>query len=181
VPPQDVATREAPVNRVAGLIEPIVVMAFGAYLGLVNQAATGTSAWLRVPALLAALILVAQGILGVQQHRATGIIAEPHQQDIEVDATSAEVVAWSPKELQAPGRAQHRDAPAPVQIKVTGEEASVGVREKPQTIYFVMALAVWLGLASLANPAAPKSLLVMSLLAAFLLFAEAWQMMRRAG
>ncbi len=166
-------------NRVAGLIEPIVVMAFGGYLGLVNQAATDTSAWLRVPALLAALILVAQGILGVQQQRSTGIIAEPRHQDIEVDATASEVVSWSPHELETPGKARHRDAP--VQVKVTSEDATVGVREKPQTSYIVMALAVWLGLASLANPGAPKSLLVMSLLASFLLFAEAWQMLRQAG
>ena len=57
-------------NRAAGLIQPVVVMAFGAYLGLVNQAATGTSGWLRVPALIAALILVAQAIHEVQQLRA---------------------------------------------------------------------------------------------------------------
>lgn len=185
-PQPDDATRVETMNRAAGLIEPVVVMAFGAYLGLVNQGATDTSGWLRVPALLAAFILVAQGILGVQQHRATGVIAMPEEPKDEMQAPSAEVVVREvpSADVDAPGKARHRDVP--VQIKVTGaggETPSVaaGIREKPQTIYIVMGLAVWLGLASLANPAAPKALLVMSLLAAFLLFAEAWQMLRRNG
>lgn len=170
-------------NRVAGLIEPIVVMAFGAYLGLVNQAATGTSGWLRVPALLAALILVAQGILGVQQHRASGVIMEPEHRDIEVQETSTDVVHQNRArgDVDAPGRAQHRDVPVQIKVTAVEEDAGGGLREKPQTIYVVMGLAVWLGLASLANPAAPRALLVMALLAAFLLFAEAWQMLRRAA
>lgn len=164
-------------NRAAGHIQPVVVMAFGAYLGLVNQAATGTSGWLRVPALIAALILVAQSIHEVQQLRSTHTVSVRH--DVaEMDAgPGAEVVTVVPMEVHAPGRAVHRDVP--VQVKVEPHDAGTGFREKPQTIYLVMGLSVWLGLASLANPGAPKSLLVLSLLAAFLLFAEAWQMLRR--
>ncbi len=170
-------------NRLTGLIEPIVVMAFGAYLGLVNQSATGTSGWLRVPALLAALILVAQGILSVQKLRSPPS-EDGSDRPLEVDAAAAEVVAWQThqSDLEHPGRAHHRDVP--IHIKVTGtssESPSGELGEKPQTIYLVMTLAIWLGLASLANPAAPKTLLVLSLLSAFLLFAEAWQMMRRTG
>ncbi len=166
-------------NRSAGLIQPMVVMSFGAYLGLVNQAATDTSGWLRVPALLAALILVAQAIHEVQQLRtpsrsgAGREVAEVHT------PPGTDVVTVVPMEIQAPGKAVHRDGP--VQVKADRHEDPVGVREKPQTIYIVMGLAIWLGLASLSNPGAPKSLLVLSLLAAFLLFAESWQMLRRLG
>lgn len=165
-------------NRATGIIQPVAVMALGAYLGLVNQAATGTSGWLRVPALIASLILVAQAIHEVQQLRsAHGPGARQDQTDVE--PTGTDLVAYNPGELEAPGRAVHRDAP--VQIRVSNAEAPGGMREKPQTIYVVMGLSVWLGLASLANPGAPRTLLVLSLLAAFLLFSEAWQMLRRLG
>lgn len=166
-------------NRAVSFIEPIVVMAFGAYLGLVNQASSGTSGWLRVPAMLAAFILVAQGIMRFQQIRGGDESHRSDNSDIEV----AEVIEWNPPtaELEAPGRARHRDVPVTVKVSGggTAEIDDSPPDEKPVAIYLIMALAVWLGLASLANPGAPRSLLVMSLLAAFLLFAEAWQMLRR--
>jgi hypothetical protein len=155
-------------------------MAFGAYLGLVNQAATGVSAMLRAPALIAALILVAQSIHEVQQyfsHRDHDRHDHHDRHDSghsSHSGHSGEVVTVVPVEIETPGRAVHRDA------QVVARPSSVPVREKPSVIYFVMGLAVWLGLASLANPTAPRMLLVMSLLAAFLLFSEAWQMLRQS-
>ncbi len=154
-------------NRVLGLIEPVVVMAFGALLGLIDQTATETSAWLRVPALVASLLIVAMAIQNFQARRAEWLtpVEEPS------DSSSDLVVIHA--EVDPPGRAQFREAPAPPKVSVM-----TSVRENVRLIYLVMILAVWLGLATLANPAAPWPLLVLSLLAAFLLFAEAWQMQR---
>jgi len=42
---------------------PALSVVLGALLGLVNLDSTDANGWLRVPALLAALILVAQGLL----------------------------------------------------------------------------------------------------------------------
>ncbi len=172
-------------GQVGALIQPCVVMAFGAYLGLVNQSAQDTSGWLRVPAMLAALILVAQAILEVQQIRSR-MHEEEHVIDLDDDDVSATVVHHQSSgpggAIEAPGRAVHREGPT--QVTVTQADNSGGgggVREKPETIYLVMVLAVWLGLATLANPAAPRILLVMALLASFLLFAEAWQMLRKSS
>jgi len=163
----------APMSQVLSLIEPVVVMCFGAILGLVDQTATETSGWLRVPALIAALLLVAQAILDFQvrkqewtDHSETPLTPVPTRELVIRQVDSGGV--------DNPRKAQYRQAA----ISVRATVASASVRENPRLIYFVMVLAVWLGLATLANPSAPWLLLVFSLLAAFLLFAEAWQMVR---
>jgi hypothetical protein len=154
-------------SRVLSLIEPVVVMAFGALLGLVDQTATETSGWLRVPALVASLLIVAIAIQDFQARRAEWITPpEP-----EVEPSNEVVVIHA--EVDSPGRATFREAAAPPKVSAVS-----AVRENVRVIYFVMILSVWLGLATLANPSAPWPLLVLSLLAAFLLFAEAWQLLR---
>lgn len=169
-PRQQVVT-DAPMSRVLSLIEPVIVMAFGALLGLMDQTATETSGWLRVPALIAALLLVATAISDFQAKRLEWVTAETV-----VDAGSGKVVAVIEPAgaVEAPGAAMHRSRPVAVKVTPVAQSA----RENPRVIYFVMGLSVWLALATLANPTAPWPLLVLSLLAAFLLFAEAWQMLR---
>jgi hypothetical protein len=49
---------------------PDACLILGIALGAANLAAPQASGWLRVPALLAALILVAQGLLGIQERGA---------------------------------------------------------------------------------------------------------------
>ncbi len=163
----------APMSQVLSLIEPVVVMFFGAMLGLVDQTATETSGWLRVPALIAALLLVAQAILDFQVRKQEWTDDHPGEP---VAATTRELVVQQSgsRGVENPRKATYRQAA----ISVRATVASASVRENPRLIYFVMVLAVWLGLATLANPNAPWLLLVFSLLAAFLLFAEAWQMVR---
>lgn len=164
----------APMSQVLSLIEPVVVMIFGAMLGLVDQTATETSGWLRVPALIAALLLVAQAILDFQVRKQEWTDDHAGEQ-VTVPATRELVVQQAGSgRVENPRKATYRQAA----ISVRATVASASVRENPRLIYFVMVLAVWLGLATLANPNAPWLLLVFSLLAAFLLFAEAWQMVR---
>jgi hypothetical protein len=163
----------APMSQVLSLLEPVVVMFFGAMLGLVDQTATETSGWLRVPALIAALLLVAQAILDFQVRKQEW--TDPPSQSVVVTPGSQLVVRQADSGgVENPRKATYRQAA----ISVRATVANASVRENPRLIYFVMVLSVWLGLATLANPGAPWLLLVFSLLAAFLLFAEAWQMVR---
>jgi hypothetical protein len=57
--------------------------------------------------------------------------------------------------------------------------AGTAVRESRGAVVAVLVLAVWLGLATLNYSTAPVSLLRLSLLAAFLLFASAWSMLQK--
>ena len=155
-----------PVKRVASLVEPIVVMVLGVVLGLVDQRASAASGWLRVPALVAALILVAQAILTIENRRRA--VADVRADEIVTEST--EVVTVQQVTLANPGMAVYKGAPGGSSETVTTTKK---VREGSQVMYFVMGLAVWLGLATLANPEAPKNLLLLSLLASFLLFSEA--------
>ncbi|MBK6874587.1 MAG: hypothetical protein IPG94_25340 [Kineosporiaceae bacterium] len=156
-----------PVKRALALVEPLVVLTLGAGLGLVDQRAIGTSGWLRVPALVASLILVAQAIL----------IIETRRHDAE-EAASDEIVADSIDVVAHPLPVGRPGALTPVSVPSPDEPPAKRMREGPQVMYFVMGLAVWLGLATLANPRAPRLLLTLSLLASFLLFAEAYKQMR---
>ncbi len=161
-------------KRVAALVEPIVVMVLGVVLGLVDQRATTASGWLRVPALVAALILVAQAILTIENRRR--VVVDLREDDIVTEST--EIVTVQQVTLANPGMAVYKGAPASSSETTT---TTTKVREGPQVMYFVMGLAVWLGLATLANPGAPKNLLLLSLLASFLLFSEAYKQMRGRG
>lgn len=163
-------TTVVPVKRAAALVEPLVVMVLGVTLGLVDQQATQTSGWLRVPALVASLILVAQAILTVEQRRHTP--EQTHRDELVSEST--EVVTVQQITTMSPGMATHSGQPAAKETVTTTKK----VREGPQVMFFVMGLAVWLGLATLANPDAPRNLLLLSLLASFLLFAEAYKQMR---
>lgn len=162
-----------PVKRVTALVEPIVVMVLGVVLGLVDQRATTASGWLRVPALVAALILVAQAILTIETRRRV----VPDIRADEIVTESTEIVTVQQVKLTNPGMAVYSGNPASSETVTTTKK----VREGPQVMYFVMGLAVWLGLATLANPGAPKDLLLLSLLASFLLFSEAYKQMRGRG
>ena len=52
------------------------------------------------------------------------------------------------------------------------------VRESGGAVLAILLLAVWLGLATLSYSTAPASLLGLSLIASFLLFASAWSMLQ---
>lgn len=148
----DVRTR-AQSSSFFALVEPILIIMIGLALGLVDQASFGASAVLRVPALIAALVLVGQGV---------NLLSLARQSEVVVPSEPVAVGA-----SKAPGSVNRGVDPG-----ADEEGASSGGMAK-----LVLLLAIWLGLATLANPTAPVSLILLSLLSAYLLFARGWKVL----
>lgn len=131
-------------------VESIAIIVIGLLLGLVDQQASDVPGALRFPALIAALILVGQGInqLSVSGEKKTEAVRET-------------VPAGGPV---PPG-------PAPVNrgVDPDADEGGSGTGAR-----LVLILAIWLGIASLVYPSGGL-LTGLSLLAAFLLFARGWK------
>jgi hypothetical protein len=140
-------------------VEPVLIIVIGLALGLVDQTSSEVSGVLRVPALIAALILVGQGLNLLDQAR----------KGDEVDVVTPERVP-----VGSGGRSAVAE-PAPVNRGVD-PDADDGSGAGSMA-WLVLGLAVWLGLATLAYPTAPLSLILLSLLAAYLLFARGWKLM----
>jgi hypothetical protein len=138
------------------LVEPILIIVIGLALGLVDQTASDVSGVLRVPALIAALILVGQGLN----------LLDLARQPEAVDESAGRVAVGA----GAPG------VPGGVNrgIDPDAEDDGSGSAAMARA---VLLLAIWLGLATLAYPTAPVSLVLLSLLAAYLLFARGWKLM----
>jgi asparagine N-glycosylation enzyme membrane subunit Stt3 len=152
------------------LIEPIFITFLGAWLGLVDQAAADTSLWLRAPALVAALLLVAQGLLDLDAFRRGG---EQARQEERVLAGTGTAVTET-VEIVEPGRATHREL-----WTTTKQPLREAVTDNSAIAFGVMGLAGWLGFATLTFPNAPRTLIVLALISAFLLFSSAWQVLLR--
>jgi hypothetical protein len=136
------------------VIGAVLVLVLGLALGIANQGAEDTKMALRVPALLAALLMVGQGVLDIRKYM-------PHRQ-VEILPESGEAGSRG-RDL-----AVVRPMPPPV--------AAIATRPSPATLSVpltVMLLAAWLGLADL-RVAAPPSLSTLSLISAFALFALGW-------
>jgi len=152
------------------LVEPLVIIVIGLAMGLVDETSSEVSGMLRVPALIAALILVGQGLALLEDAR---------------EARQFEQVVEEERERIPAGTLDDTAvlAPAPRQVVVAGnpDEPEGGVRTTPTRAYLVLLLAVWLGLATLANPTAPLQLILLSLASAYLLFAKGWRIMQVTG
>ncbi|HEY6798125.1 MAG TPA: hypothetical protein VI248_25895 [Kineosporiaceae bacterium] len=143
------------------LLEPLMIIVIGLALGLVDQSASEVSSALRVPALIAALVLVGQGLNLLEEVRGARQVEEVAHQH--VAAGAADETAVLPPQPQQ-------------QIVVAGSEDDVAEsRRAPARSYLVLALAIWLGVATLSFPTAPLSLILLSLLSAYLIFAKAWR------
>jgi hypothetical protein len=191
----------------------VLTVVLGALLGAENLNAPEASGWLRVPALIAALILVAQGLLDfdnerrlhdeakarakaeraerarVERERAA---AEAEQQEVPARLTLTTVPAPTPMvrdkaalvdqpssaESTTVTNAPDDDAVAQAQEQAASERTVTTVRESGGAVLAILLLAVWLGLATLSYSTAPASLLGLSLIASFLLFASAWSMLQ---
>jgi hypothetical protein len=70
------------------------------------------------------------------------------------------------------------DAVAQAQEQAASQGTVTTVRESGGAVLAILLLAVWLGLATLSYSTAPASLLGLSLIASFLLFASAWSMLQ---
>jgi hypothetical protein len=158
-PPPRPVTRTVSVSSPGAIVGAVLTIALGIALGLANQGASGTAMALRVPALLAALLMVGSGVQNLTKNL-------PKQQDVELIAEG---------ESGPRGRELAVVRPMPARPAVT----AVAVKPSPSTLtvpIVVMVLAAWLGLADLRVPA-PPTLSVLSLVAAFALFALGWQLL----
>lgn len=154
VPPAPV-TRTATISSPARLGFGLVVLILGVALGVSDQRADGTGMLLRVPALIAALIMVAQGVQLILR-------GMPRQAEVEVVEVIDETDPAHPHTAVRP-------QPWAAGIEAFRTDAGpVGLST------LVMLLAVWLGLADLRVSDAPGSFAGLSLLSAFILFAIGW-------
>jgi hypothetical protein len=154
--PHGTVTRVVTVSSPNALIGPILTLVLGLALGVANQGAGTADMALRVPALLAALLMVGQGVNDIRKNL-------PRRQDVEVVAEPD----GSPRGREL-AVVHTMPPPKPVTIMAT--------RPSPSTLSVplsVMLLAAWLGLADLRIDA-PDSLSVLSLISAFALFAIGW-------
>ena len=171
--PADVRTaaRTAPsVDAVASpgigpMLGAIVTLVLGAALGIANQAASGTSLSLRFPAILAAMLMVGQSVVDIKRHWPVRR-PRPARANLVDDGSGA-----GPRPSSQVARLQ----PLPSAPVVT----PVAVPPTPATLavpLLLMVLSAWLGVADL-RVAAPHSLQVLSLIAAFALFALGWTLL----
>jgi hypothetical protein len=146
--------QQVTVSQPATMVGAVLTVALGIALGLANQNADNTAMGLRVPALLAALLMVGQGVVNLRK-------SLPRQEHIEVvpdgENRGRELAVVRPMPARSPG--------TPVAVRPTPATLSVPI--------VVVLLAAWLGLADL-RVAAPPTLSVLSLVAAFALFALGW-------
>jgi vacuolar-type H+-ATPase subunit I/STV1 len=148
-------TQVVSVPSPGAVIGAVLTLVLGLALGIANQGAGGTEMALRVPALLAALLMVGQGVVDIRKHM-------PRRQ-----------VEMAPEVDSGPrGRELAVVRPMPPQPPVT----VLATKPSPATLgvpLSVMILAAWLGLADL-KVAAPAALSTLSLISAFALFALGW-------
>jgi len=164
---------------------PALSVLLGALLGLVNLDSTDANGWLRVPALLAALILVAQGLLDFENgRRARAMKLPPPQSTLPALNPSTPPVVLNSDDIVVHESGAQSGAVAleqAIQAQQLAAQlvAGTAVRESRGAVVAVLVLAVWLGLATLTYSNSPVALLRLSLLASFLLFASAWSMLQK--
>jgi hypothetical protein len=157
--------RVVTVSSPGPLIGAIVTLLLGVLLGIANQNAGGTDLGLRIPALLAALLMVGQGVVDIKRHLPKRRIVEESDTLLVDDgsgqgprATELAVVRQMPPQAPVPSNV----------VRPTKTNLAVPIT--------VMVLAAWLGIADLMVDA-PTSLTVLSLIASFALFALGWSLL----
>lgn len=165
---------------------PALSVLLGALLGLENLDSPDANGWLRVPALLAALILVAQGLLDFENGRRARAMNLPSPENTTLPALqpSAPPVVLNADDVvvhesRQPAGALALEQAIQAQALAARLVAGTAVRESRGAVVAVLVLAVWLGLATLNYSSSPTALLRLSLLASFLLFASAWSMLQK--
>jgi hypothetical protein len=132
------------------------MVVLGSVLGASAQMSTGAQMGLRVPALFAALLMVAQGLLELDRNRRQMARAEL---TAPIVTPSGEVVPVS-RAGYLPSTASAQPGPQHAALPTT-----------------LMGLAGWLGLAVLVTGGSAVTLSVLATVGAFLLFAMGWQAM----
>jgi hypothetical protein len=166
---------------------PALSVVLGALLGAVNLNSPEASGGLRVPALLAALILVAQGMLDFANRlRDSKQEPTPEGRKPAPESGRPAITSGNPSVVHSDAVVIHESRVAAggnvavEQAQALERRGVVGttVRESRGAVVAVLVLAIWLGLATLNYAGAPGSLLWLSLLASFLLFASAWSLLQ---
>lgn len=148
-------TQVVSVASPGAVIGASLVLILGLALGIANQGANGTEMALRVPALLAALLMVGQGIVDIRKNmprRHLQVMPEPDS-----GPRGRELAVVRPRPVQPP-------------VTVLTTKPSPSTLSVPLS---VMLLAAWLGLADL-RVVAPASLSALALISSFALFAMGW-------
>ncbi|MBT0769176.1 hypothetical protein KIH74_09615 [Kineosporia sp. J2-2] len=155
VSPPVPTTRTATVSSPGRIGFGAAVLILGLLLGVSDQQADGAGMMLRIPALIAALIMVAQGIQLILR-------GMPRETEVEV----VEVVDDSD-----PTHARTSVRPRPWAAQMAAFRTDPGSAGLPA---IVIVLAIWLGLATLRIDDAPAQFSNLSMLSAFVLFALGW-------
>jgi hypothetical protein len=153
------ATRVVSVSSPGAILGGVLFVVLGIALGVANQGADEAALALRVPALLAALLMVGQGVVYIRRNL-------PHQQ-------FETVTEQYDQTLRGRELAVVRPMPPAPPVQVLATKPNPANLTAPLA---VMVLAAWLGLADLRE-AAPDSLTVLALVSAFALFAIGWSLM----
>jgi nitrate/nitrite transporter NarK len=161
-PPQQ---RVVTISSPGPLLGAILTVLLGVALGIANQGASGVDMALRVPALLAALLMVGQGVFDIKRHLPRRRVIEETPERVIVDDSGGGARST---ELAVVRNLPPPQPITPVAVRPTAATLSVPI--------IVMVLAAWLGLADL-NVSAPASLSVLSLIASFALFALGWSLL----
>lgn len=150
-------TRVVSVSSPGTILGGLLILLLGLALGVANQRADGTEMALRVPALLAALLMVGQGVVDIRKslpRRQLETVADP----TDPGSRGRELAVVRPMAASQPPVAVLATKPSPSTLSV------------PLVVLF---LAAWLGLADL-RVEAPAALSFLSLISAFALFAIGW-------
>jgi hypothetical protein len=148
-------TQVVSVSSPGAVIGAVLTLVLGLALGIANQGANGTEMALRVPALLAALLMVGQGVVDIRKNLPRHAVEVTPEADS--GPRSRELAVVRPMPPQQP-------------VTVLATRPSPATLSVPLT---VMILAAWLGLADLRVDA-PAALSTLSLISAFALFALGW-------
>jgi hypothetical protein len=168
----------ATIGRVTAVsVFGIGLMIFGILLGVADQASASTAGGLRLPALLAALFLVGQGLVlvlqGLRKEKALSMERRIAQSIAEKTGGESQVVGES-----EPGTLVI--ATATQNARTVIQQAKLVTHAVPQQrgtsgmALVLMLLAIWLGWAAL-TVTAPPALSGLSLLGSFLVFALGWK------
>ncbi len=144
-------------------VVPVLLIAIGLMLGWADQDA-GQRAHddLRIPAMIAALLLFGQGLSDLQAGHRTPAAEEEAEAEAEAEAQ---------EEAAAPGQ-------TPARLLARSSSAASSPSAASALAIGLMLLGVWLGVKVL-TVTAPAQLSNLSLLAAFLLFAFGWKVLTR--
>jgi hypothetical protein len=177
---------EAASDATQATVKSAFSIALGILLGVACAVPTTGEMALRVPALLASLVMVAQGLLDLGRVRQTRLKTEQQEkadrekaaQDQEARARQKAATPTGSTALE--GRVMQPGEVQPARDVVAAQHVppvAVPTPKESMTIpMLVLGLAVWLGLAVIGLEAAPV-LRGLALLAAFLLFSHGWSLL----